>query len=78
MEASPFEDYFINVILKRKKEVYGDGPVIVVFDGHGSHLTFRTAQVVVDSNISLICLLTHTSHALQPLDVAVFKPLKDV
>ena len=25
----------------------------------------------------IVCLPPHTSHALQPLDVAVFKPFKD-
>ena len=30
-----------------------------------------------DNGISLFCLPPHTTHALQPLDVAVFKSLKD-
>ena len=52
-------------------------PVFLFFDGHGSHLTYATVKAAMDDQIIMICLPPHTSHALQPLDVAVFKPLKD-
>ena len=50
--------------------------MVVVFDGHGSHLTFTTAEMAKDANITLICLPPHSSHALQPLDVGVFGLMK--
>ena len=31
-----------------------------------------------DNNIHILCLPTHTSHALQPLDVACFRPAKAI
>jgi hypothetical protein len=36
----------------------------------------RFIAFCLDKNIDLVCLLPHTSHLLQPLDVGVFSPLK--
>ena len=52
-------------------------PIFLFFDGHGFHLTYATVKAAMDDQIIMICLPPRTSHALQPLDVAVFKPLKD-
>ena len=51
-------------------------PVLVMYDGHGSHLTFKTVETAMENNIRIVCLPPNCSHALQLLDVAVFKPLK--
>ena len=55
-------------------------PVIIFlflffFDGHGSHLTYGTVKLAIENKI-IICLHLHTNHALQPLDIGVFKVLK--
>ena len=49
----------------------------LILDGHNSHITFRAAQICTDNNVILLCLPPKTNHALQPLDVEVFKPLKN-
>ena len=51
-------------------------PVLLVLDGHGSHITIDVTEFAQSNNIHLLCLLSHTSHILQPLDVGVFKYLK--
>lgn len=51
-------------------------PVLVIFDGHGSHLTYNVTCVARANEIILLCLPPNTSHALQPLDVGVFAPMK--
>ncbi|XP_054724111.1 jerky protein homolog-like [Uloborus diversus] len=51
-------------------------PVLLIFDGHGSHLTFETIKHAMENKIIILCLPPNTSHALQPLDVGVFAPLK--
>lgn len=51
-------------------------PVILFFDGHSSHLTLALSEFASDNGIILICLLANSTHILQPLDVAVFRPLK--
>ena len=40
-------------------------------------LTYGTIVKALQENVIIVCLPPHTSHALQPLDVAVFKPFKD-
>ena len=60
------------------KHVVTQRPVLLFTDGHKSHLNL---DIIIDLcrtiDIILFCLLPHTTHALQPLDVAVFKSLKD-
>ena len=39
-------------------------------------MTYGTVKLAIKNQIIIICLPPHTSHALQPLDVGVFKGLK--
>jgi hypothetical protein len=45
-------------------------------DGHGSDVTLEAIEQVQEFGLDIITLPLHTSHALQPLHVACFKPLK--
>jgi hypothetical protein len=47
-----------------------------ILDGHGSHVTFEAIQQAQKFGLDMIILPSRTSHALQPLDVACFKPFK--
>jgi DDE superfamily endonuclease/Psq-like protein/Tc5 transposase-like DNA-binding protein len=49
---------------------------LLVLDGHGSHETTDFMWECFLHNIYLIYLPPHTSHVLQPLDLAVFSSLK--
>lgn len=51
-------------------------PRILVCDGFGTHEALETLEFFFENNISLCRLPSHTSHKLQPCDVAVFSPLK--
>ncbi|TXB99560.1 hypothetical protein FocTR4_00005435 [Fusarium oxysporum f. sp. cubense] len=51
-------------------------PRLLILDGHGSHVTEEFLWECYDNNIYLLFLPAHASHVLQPLDVAVFGPLK--
>jgi DDE superfamily endonuclease len=51
-------------------------PRLLVCDGFGTHETYEILQFCFDNNIILARLPSHTSHKLQPCDVAVFGPLK--
>ena len=51
-------------------------PVLLVLDGHGSHITIEVIEYARSNEIHLLCLPSHTSHILQPLDVGVFKSFK--
>ena len=51
-------------------------PILLLFDGHGSHITNNMIELAVKNKIELFCLPPHTTHKLQPLDVGVFRPLQ--
>ena len=52
-------------------------PVFLLVDGLSSHMTLDLIDLARENNIILFCLPPHTTHLLQPLDVSVFKSLKD-
>ena len=49
---------------------------LLICDGHGSHIGGSFIAYCMQKNIQLLVLPPHTSHMLQPLDVAIFGPLK--
>jgi len=51
-------------------------PRVLICDGFGTHDTLEIVEHCFANNIILCRLPSHTSHKLQPCDVAVFAPLK--
>jgi hypothetical protein len=51
-------------------------PRVLICDGFGTHETLEVLEFCLENNIILCRLPSHTSHKLQPCDVAVFAPLK--
>jgi 4-hydroxybenzoate polyprenyltransferase len=49
---------------------------LLVIDGHHTHTTIAFMWECFTNQIYIVFLPAHTSHVLQPLDVAVFRPLK--
>lgn len=49
---------------------------LVLMDGYGSHLTYEFIEYATKNNILLHTFPPHSTHILQPLDVAVFQPSK--
>lgn len=49
---------------------------LLILDGHNSHMTEDFQSCCEDHNIIALCMLAHSSHLLQPLDVGCFGPLK--
>ena len=62
-------------ILQVKARNMSGKPILLIFDGHGSHITNNMMEAV-KNKIELLCLPPHTTHKLQPLDVGVFGPLQ--
>lgn len=53
------------------------GKVLLILDGHSSHSSaVDMLEIAKDKDIILLCLPSHTTSALQPLERAVFKPFK--
>ena len=49
---------------------------LLILDGHGSHATEDFMWECFSHHIQLLYLPAHTSHVLQPLDLAIFRLLK--
>ena len=49
---------------------------LLIMDGHGSHHSGRFEEFCKQHSILTLCLPSHSSHLLQPLDVSCFGPLK--
>ncbi|KAL2885560.1 hypothetical protein HOO65_070022 [Ceratocystis lukuohia] len=49
---------------------------LLIFDGHESHYSVDFEKHCKDNNIIALCLPSHSSHILQPLDIGCFGPLK--
>jgi len=49
---------------------------LLILDGHGSHLTPQFDQICAEHDIIPLCMPSHSSHLLQPLDVGCFAVLK--
>lgn len=52
-------------------------PVLVVMDNHVSHLSKEVIDFAQSDNIELLCLPSHSTHLLQPLDVGYYHLLKE-
>ncbi|OSC99800.1 DDE-domain-containing protein, partial [Trametes coccinea BRFM310] len=72
--AEWFEHSFIPQANARR---VSDAPILLIYDGHGSHASPRLVELALKSNIHLFCLPPHTTHKLQPLDVGVFAQLSN-
>lgn len=73
MSADLFMDWMVNHFIPRKPQ----GQCLLILDGHSSHVnSSKMLQAAVENDIILLCLPSHSTHYLQPLDRAFFKPLK--
>ena len=52
-------------------------PVMLLIDGHKSHMTLDAIDLCRSNDVILFCLPPHTTHALQLMDVSAFKSLED-
>lgn len=66
-----FHDYFVKFCSTIKER-----PLLIIYDGHATHLDSTTIEKAIKENISIIKLPSHTTDLLQPLDKCCFKPLK--
>lgn len=74
METPLFRDWFQVVFIEHVKKI--EGPKLLILDGHSTHITLEIVSLAKENNTEIVCLPPHSTHVLQPLDVAVFKPLK--
>ncbi|CAH0715711.1 unnamed protein product, partial [Brenthis ino] len=75
METNIFYNYLEKILIP---ELGKERPVLLIFDGHSTHVDANVVELAVKNNITILKLPPHTSHLLQPLDVAVFKSFKSM
>ena len=51
-------------------------PVLLIQDGCSSHISIELIELAKENDVHLLCLPSHTTHVLQPLDVGVFSSFK--
>ncbi|KAG9127710.1 hypothetical protein FRC07_010633, partial [Ceratobasidium sp. 392] len=59
-----------------RHKVQDGGWRLLILDGHGSHLSFGFLDYAFRNRILVLGLPSHTTDFLQPLDVAIFRPLQ--
>lgn len=70
-------DVFLNFMKSAFLKAIGDTrPVLLVYDGHRTHVDQRVIEFARTNSINILKLPPHTTHLLQPLDLSVFKSFK--
>ncbi|KAJ4425867.1 hypothetical protein ANN_27493 [Periplaneta americana] len=70
-----FTEWFSHFIQQTKPTA--ESPVLLILDGHFSHT--RNLDIIIkakENHVTILCLLPHTTHKLQPLDTTFMGPLK--
>ncbi|XP_045188616.2 uncharacterized protein LOC123546428 [Mercenaria mercenaria] len=73
-----FLEYLDTHFLKYVQRPSEDQPLLLIFDGHKSHITIPVINWAKEHNVSLFVLPAHTSHVLQPLDVGCYGPMQRI
>lgn len=76
MCGSTFYEYITNIFYPWLLRQNIQKPVVFFLDGHSSHLTLHLSNFCVENEIEIIALPPNSTHILQPMDLAVFRPLK--
>lgn len=51
-------------------------PILLILDGHASHVNFYAAYLLYLFNIDLLLILPHTSHLSSAFDISIASPIK--
>lgn len=76
MRSEIFFEYVANAVNSWLEKNSVPKPVLLLVDGHKSHLTLELSKFCNDNQIILYSLPPNTTHLMQPADVSVFRPLK--
>ncbi|KAL0830078.1 hypothetical protein ABMA28_003535 [Loxostege sticticalis] len=76
IDSETFEEYMTKSFISMVKD--DKEPTLLIFDGHSTHVQLSVVEKAKQNNITFIKLPPHSSHLLQPLDLGVFKPYKDL
>jgi hypothetical protein len=69
-----FYDYLEKLFIPATKHL--PRPLLLIFDGHYSHLSIKAVRLAIQNEIHLLSLPSHSTHLLQPLDIYTLKYVK--
>ena len=72
-DGHTFKKWFMEVFVPNLK---GDGPFAIIGGNFGSHSNDEVINICLERNIRFITLVPNSTHLFQPLDLAVFGPMK--
>lgn len=78
MTAETFYEYISNIFYPWLLKNNIQFPVVLYVDGHSSHVTRPLVNFCQTVQIELVALYPNSTHIIQPLDVSVFHPMKNV
>ncbi|XP_046560004.1 MFS-type transporter clz9-like [Haliotis rubra] len=73
-----FRNYISDHFLKYSMPATKEKPVLILFDGHRSHVSVALSEWARKRNLILFVPPAHTSHILQPMDVGCFGPFERI
>ena len=73
-DMASFEKWFFEVFLVHVKDLAG--PKVLIGDNLSSHFSPAVIESCIGHNIRFVPLPPNSTHLCQPLDVAVFRPMK--
>jgi len=74
MTVDLFSDWMSHFIQYAKPDK--EKPLLLVLDGHVSHThNLKALEMAREAGVIMLSLPSHTTHRMQPLDVAFFRPL---
>ena len=74
-DAATFETWFFKQFLPATQH-QRDGPIALIGDNLGAHFSPGVIEECIENKVIFLCLVPNSTHLTQPLDVAVFRPLK--
>ncbi|CAH2097797.1 unnamed protein product [Euphydryas editha] len=74
METEIFEMFFKKTFIPL---INDQRPILLIYDGHSTHVGLNIIEEARKENVTILKLPPHSSHVLQPLDIAVMKSFKD-
>ena len=73
-----FQEYLDKHFLRYATPATPTRPLLLLYDGHKSHISPSLIEWAKEHNIVLFVLPAHTSHILQPMDVGCFGPFTKI
>jgi hypothetical protein len=74
--AEIFRKYLTNHLMKFLPARNDNQHLLLLLDGHKSHVSVGLVEWAKSHNIILFILPAHTSHILQPMDVGIYGPFQ--